>query len=91
MAPLPAPAAAGTAVAQMTGMQSLHPPQDTPGLEGPDYVALVIEWDEEVPTVVRATKLTQAPTPRHQLITVLSAVAALVLTTWGIRRFRLAR
>jgi hypothetical protein len=72
-------------------MQSSHLPQDTPGLEGPDYVALVIEWDEEVPTLVRAATPDLAPAPRHQLITVLSAVVALVLATWGIRRFRLAR
>jgi len=72
-------------------MQTSQPHQDTPGLEGPDYLALVIEWDDDVPTLIRTTTQDHAPTPRYQLITVLSAVVALVLATWGIRRFRLAR
>ena len=75
----------------MTSMQSSPLPQNTPGLEGPDYLALVIEWEDDVPTLVRGTSPAPSPTTRHQIITVLSAVVALVLTTWGIRRFRLAK
>jgi len=75
----------------MTGMQSSPLPQNAPGLEGPDYLALVIEWEDDVPTLVRGAAPDRAPTPRHQIITVLSAMVALVLATWGIRRFRLAR
>ena len=74
----------------MTSMQSSPLPQNAPGLEGSDYLALVIEWDDDVPTLVRAAP-DRAPTTHHQIITVLSAMAALVLATWGIRRFRLAR
>ena len=75
----------------MTSMQPSKPPQDTPGLDGPDYLALVIEWDDDVPTHVRATASDRAPSTRHQIITALSALVALVFATWGIRRLRLAK
>ena len=81
----------GTAVAAMTSMQPSQPPQDTPGLEGPDYLALVIEWDDDVPTLVRPTAPDRALSTGHQIITVLSALVALVFATWGIRRLRLAK
>ena len=83
--------APGTAVAAMTSMQPSQPSQDTSRLEGPDYLALVIEWDDDVPTLVRAAAPDHAPAVRLQIITVLGALVTLVLATWGIRRFRLAR
>lgn len=75
----------------MTSMQPSKPPQDAPGLDGPDYLALVIEWDDDVPTLVKATAPDRAPSTGHQIITVLSALVALVFATWGIRRLRLAK
>jgi len=75
----------------MTSMQPLQPPQDAPGLDGPDYLALVIEWDDDAPTLVRTTVPDRAPSTRHQIITVLSALVALMFATWGIRRLRLAK
>ena len=63
--------------------------EDDPGLDGPDYVALVIEWDDEE----EITKVNSAPQPpalRHTVVTVLGAAAALALATWGLRRLRAA-
>lgn len=75
----------------MTSMQPSQPPQDTRGLEGSDYLALVIEWDDDVPTLVRTTAPDRALSTGHQIITVLSSLVALVFATWGIRRLRLAK
>ena len=65
-------------------------PEEIPGLEGPDYVALVIEWDDDDATAVRA----QAPAPSaiapsaRKIATIVSALGAIALATWGIRRLR---
>ena len=69
-------------------MQSSQPPQDAPGIDGPDYVSLVIEWDDDVPTLVRAAAPDSAPARHHSILPVLSALAAIGLATWGIRHFR---
>ncbi|HEU4732924.1 MAG TPA: hypothetical protein VFT22_33750 [Kofleriaceae bacterium] len=66
------------------------------GLEGPDYVALVIEWDDNgEPTTVSASAPQASPGSSQRLLarkiaTVLGAVGAVALAVWGIRRLRAA-
>ncbi len=60
-------------------------PQET----GPDYVALVIEWDdaEEVTQVVDRHPV--APSPELKQVAIgVGAFAALLLARWGIHRLR---
>jgi hypothetical protein len=74
-------------------MQPSYPTEADPGLEGPDYVALVIEWndeDDDSPTLVAS------PGPAHPhgtirtIAAVVGALGALILAAWGIRRLRSA-
>jgi len=75
-------------------MQPSH--LEDPGLEGPDYLALVIEWDDDVATLVRAKAPDRAPTTRpaptarQKIATVLGALAAIAVATWGIHHLRAA-
>lgn len=75
-------------------MNSSFSPEDVPGLEGPDYVALVIEWgdDEEAVTSVSARALdSSAPSAmmmKRKIATVVGALSAIALATWGLRRLR---
>ena len=64
---------------------------EDPGIDGPDYVALVIEWDEddEVTTVMDAVPNPIAP-PARTIATVVGALAALAFATWGIHRLHAA-
>ena len=80
--------------------------EDDPGLEGPDYIALVIEWgdDSEAVTTVSASApdqraqgsmvsaLSPAPSPmvmkRKLVATLVGALGAIVLATWGLHRLR---
>jgi hypothetical protein len=84
------PVAAGTWVALPADMQPSYPSEQAPGLEGPDYVALVIEWnddEEDAPSVPEPTY------PRGTLRTiaaVVGALGALLFAAWGIRRLRSA-
>jgi hypothetical protein len=65
--------------------------EDDPGLDGPDYVALVIEWDDEEEEITKVSaSAPQPPLLRHTIVTVLGAVAALALAMWGLRRLRTA-
>lgn len=69
-----------------------------PGLEGPDYVALVIEWDEPVvleeledaPTL--ETRAVRPPMPDllAPLAKAAAAIGAVVFALWGIHRLRAA-
>ncbi len=67
--------------------------QDVPGLEGPDYVALVIEWndDDAAATLVgsEVPEPSRARTTRT-IVAVLGALGALLLAAWGLRRLRAA-
>jgi hypothetical protein len=69
-------------------------PDEVPGLEGPDYVALVIEWaDDGEPTTMSASAPDDSPSSpglilARKIATVVGAVGAVVLATWGIRRLR---
>ncbi|HMG24513.1 MAG TPA: hypothetical protein VK607_24420 [Kofleriaceae bacterium] len=76
-------------------MQPSHSSQDVPGLEGPDYVALVIEWndDDDVATLVTGEFTAEPPRSTGTVRTiaaVLGALGALMLAVWGIRRLRTA-
>ena len=67
-------------------------PEENPSLEGPDYVALVIEWDDAENQVTkvqeRDTKL-HVPKALLQVAgTVVGAVGAIALTTWGLLKLR---
>jgi hypothetical protein len=75
-------------------MQPVTSVQDTPGLEGPDYVALIIEWNDEdgAATLVGPEP---EPEPRYTsktrtIVAILGALGALVLAAWGLRRLRAA-
>ena len=63
---------------------------DDPGLEGPDYVTLVIEWDEgpETATFASAEEPDRAPSKGRTIATVVGALAAIAFATWGIRHLR---
>jgi hypothetical protein len=66
---------------------------ETPGIEGPDYLALIIEWDDEdADTLV--VEEPQAPTRRtstsRTIAAVVGALGAVLLAVWGIRRLRAA-
>lgn len=75
----------------------MNPPimrEDAPGLEGPDYVTLVIEWDEDsdaatiVSTKQRSATLNRPAGTGRTIATVVGALAAVALATWGIRHLR---
>ena len=76
-------------------MQPSLSSQDVHGLEGPDYVALVIEWndDDDVATLVTSSLAVEPPRSTGTVRTiaaVLGALGALMLAVWGIRRLRSA-
>jgi len=70
-------------------MNSPDAREEDPGLDGPDYVALVIEWedDADVATIVRHREPSRAPIGR-KIAAVVGALAALGIATWGLRRLR---
>jgi hypothetical protein len=69
-------------------MNSSEMPEESPGLEGPDYVALVIEWDDaDAATQVKARAPARTPMIR-KIATVTGALIAIVVATWGLRRLR---
>jgi hypothetical protein len=79
-------------------MQPSLPSEDLPGLDGPDYLALVIEWnddddDDDVTTLV-TREITPEPASRISTIRTIAAVVgalgALLFAAWGIRRLRSA-
>jgi hypothetical protein len=70
-------------------MNSPDTREEAPGLEGPDYVALVIEWDDDsdAATLVRPREPSRALVGR-KLAAVAGAVLAIAFATWGLRRLR---
>jgi len=71
-------------------MQPSYPSEQVPGLEGPDYVALVIEWnDEDDDSSVRVEPAYPHGTIRT-IAAVVGALGALLFAAWGIRRLRSA-
>jgi hypothetical protein len=74
-------------------MQPSYPTEADPGLEGPDYVALVIEWNDEEddsPTLVIDPEPADLRGTIRTIAAVMGALGALVLAAWGIRRLRSA-
>lgn len=76
-------------------MQSSNPREAVPGLDGPDYVALVIEWNdaEEDRGAMRTSReIPSEPAPRvsttRTIAAVLGALGALLVAAWGLRRLR---
>lgn len=67
-------------------------PEENPALEGPDYVALVIEWedgDDQVTRVAEPDTKLHLPKALLQVAgTVVGAVGALALTAWAIYKLR---
>jgi hypothetical protein len=67
-------------------------PEENPAIEGPDYVALVIEWedpDTQVTQEVASPRALKLPKALLQVAgTVAGAVGALALTAWGIHKLR---
>jgi len=74
-------------------MQPSYPTEADLGLEGPDYVALVIEWNDEEDN---SAALITSSEPAHlrgtirTIAAVVGALGALILAAWGIRRLRSA-
>jgi hypothetical protein len=57
---------------------------------GPDYVALIIEWDEDEPTLVVERK-SGVPYALIQVASVaLAGLGAIALAAWGIHRLHSA-
>jgi len=55
-------------------------------------VALVIEWDDEdnATTLVSTKVPSRAPAKNRTIATIVGALGALALTTWGLRRLGVA-
>lgn len=71
-------------------MQPSHTGEDVPGVDGPDYLAIVIEWNDDDPTLVRPRPPNRGPAARHKLATALGVLGAIAVATWGIRHLRAA-
>jgi hypothetical protein len=70
-------------------MASADTHEEDPGLDGPDYVALVIEWDEDEDeaTIVRELRpVSPVSSFTRTIVGVVGALLALGLATWGLRR-----
>ncbi len=66
-----------------------HQTEEVQKLDGPDYVAVVVEWtdgDDEATTMVHARPFRPERSQISTLVTVLGALSAIALTTWGLRR-----
>jgi hypothetical protein len=80
----------GTWVAPLEDMNAPTMHDNDPGLEGPDYVTLVIEWNEDADTGTFASVKEPVRTSSNgrTLATLLGALAAIAFATWGIRHLR---
>ena len=60
-------------------------------IAGPDYVALVIEWDDEAPTQLIERSSVGVPHALIQVASVaLAGLGAIAFAAWGIHRLRSA-
>jgi hypothetical protein len=74
--------------ARSEAMNAPETHEASPGLDGPDYVALVIEWEDSAATLVRP-RAQPARTPMiRQIATVIGALIAIGVTSWGLHRLR---
>ncbi len=82
-------------------MLPTKPLEDTQKLDGPDYITVVLEWsdedrdeaddeanDDNAPTMVSTRPLARAPGRDRTWLTVLGALSAIALTTWGLRMLK---
>jgi hypothetical protein len=70
-------------------LDDAHPTEEVQQLDGPDYVAVVVEWsdaDDDAITTINARPFQPVPSMVSTLVTVLGALGAIALTTWGLRR-----
>lgn len=72
--------------------QQEWPHGDSPAESGPDYVALVIEWDDvdvdnDITQVVERPVVTPSPDLKKAMIGA-GALGALLIARWGVNRFR---
>lgn len=69
--------------------QDEWPHVDAPQETGPDYVALVIEWDDSEDDVTQVVERHVAPSPELKKVMIgAGALAALLLARWGVHRLR---
>lgn len=77
-------------------MPSVNLPQDDPALDGPDYLALIIEWDDDNadPTALlieeQAREAPRRKVTFRTIAAVLGALGTVMFATWAIRRLRAA-
>lgn len=68
------------------------PPVEEPAESGPDYVALVIEWDDIGDAENEITEVLERPRVDPSLVKKLAigagALGALLFARWGIHRLR---
>ena len=64
------------------------PQYDEPGEAGPDYVALVIEWDDAENNVTQTLERPAARSLLNKLALGAGALGALLFAGWGVHRFR---
>jgi hypothetical protein len=71
-------------------MNSPYMHEEAPGLEGPDYVTLVIEWDQgsDAPTLVSTMEPSRPSSVGRTIATLVGALAAIAFATWGMRHLR---
>jgi hypothetical protein len=65
--------------------------EENPALSAPDYLALVIEWDDAAALDDQTTALVSRPAtglPLRAIAASAAAVGALLFAAWGIRHLR---
>jgi hypothetical protein len=68
-----------------------RPIDEVQKLDGPDYVAVVVEWadmDDDAVTLTNGQPFRAEPARARTLVTVLGALGAIALTTWGLRKLK---
>jgi hypothetical protein len=78
----------------------MAPFDEDPGLDGPDYVSLVIEWDRIADSLEDELAADQPqppppspivlPHPLRVVVAAAGALGALALAAWGVHRLRAA-
>ena len=74
-------------------MQSFNASEAPPGIDGPDYLALIIEWDDkDADTLVGSEPpaSTRRTSTIRTIAAVVGALGAVVLAAWAIHRVRAA-
>ncbi len=84
------------------GMPDFETTEEDPGIDGPDYVALVIEWPEDAATEEISDEVTR-PTAQvgglralaravslHKVAAAFGAAVVVALAAWRVRRHRAA-